>query len=425
MRMRKLGKGQSVVFCVTDEIRCRIEDFTQQARGADISVSNVLSWAISETFIDVRRSMPLWAVQGKRFVEHGRLWGEINTECRTMSSGFAESFMEEETQLLETRYKPKSGSVIDLPRLDINDHPDLDAIAERCQQFEDLHFSGSTLQEEQERELSPEMEQERQVQRPAAATPAVHCLHPHVRRFVDEGILIDNSDAYVPAFASLSDISAAATYDVSQLDGDRHLLVTKDFSRTVEKGGNSYRSDAFLRSVQWILTLTRPDSNTIEWAMIISAYEAQELFPRLFRGSAVVLHVYKPCWNAGYPLFDELDFLTIPTNAMLRKFSTRLKAQLNLFAGQLYFSSPQDYITACEFLGLATEKARSDWKVSPDGFIVEDETGTPGAKSGLRESPVALVKALTNIRTGNSGLIKTHMGKVLDGALLSKLDFKS
>ena len=55
MRMRKLGKGQSVVFCIPDEIRRRIQELTKQPIDADISVSDVLRWAISETFIDIRR----------------------------------------------------------------------------------------------------------------------------------------------------------------------------------------------------------------------------------------------------------------------------------------------------------------------------------------------------------------------------------
>lgn len=69
MRMRKLGKGQSVVFCVPEEIETKILTCTFKPDNASIDVLDVLSWAISETCVDVSRSMPLWAAQGKRF-EH-------------------------------------------------------------------------------------------------------------------------------------------------------------------------------------------------------------------------------------------------------------------------------------------------------------------------------------------------------------------
>jgi hypothetical protein len=61
MRMRKLGKGQLVVFCVLEEIKTKILTCTFKPGNANIDMLDVLSWAISETCIDVRRSMPLWA----------------------------------------------------------------------------------------------------------------------------------------------------------------------------------------------------------------------------------------------------------------------------------------------------------------------------------------------------------------------------
>jgi hypothetical protein len=69
MRIRKFGIGQSIVFCVPEEIKTKILTRTFKPGNTSIDVSDVLSWAISETCIDVRRSIPLWAAQGKRF-EH-------------------------------------------------------------------------------------------------------------------------------------------------------------------------------------------------------------------------------------------------------------------------------------------------------------------------------------------------------------------
>lgn len=68
--MRKLGKGQSLAFYVTDEIRSRIRECTGKSRAARINVADVIRWAISETFGDIRRCMPLWAEEGQRYIRH-------------------------------------------------------------------------------------------------------------------------------------------------------------------------------------------------------------------------------------------------------------------------------------------------------------------------------------------------------------------
>ncbi|KAK5107672.1 hypothetical protein LTR62_000907 [Meristemomyces frigidus] len=200
MRMRKLGQGQTLTFCVPGEIKRKIEDALKKANGNgnvpvfDINVSNILQWAISETFADVRRGMPLWAIQGQRFIYHRNLWDQVRTEGVTEMSN------------LHSR---------------------------KCAQFTNLNFRTSALQEEQERELSPEIEQERQVQRPAPAEPLTPTLHRDVVSFWETGILKRTSKAFRPAFETLRYIKAAVDFDVTQLIRDGGLLVTADFSKTV------------------------------------------------------------------------------------------------------------------------------------------------------------------------------------------------
>ena len=48
MRMRKLGKGQSVVFCIPEEVKCSILELSGKHEKSDIDVSDVLRWAVSE-----------------------------------------------------------------------------------------------------------------------------------------------------------------------------------------------------------------------------------------------------------------------------------------------------------------------------------------------------------------------------------------
>jgi len=421
MRMRKLGKGQSVVFLVPDEIKNKILEQKTQFDCANISVSDVLSWAISETCVDIRRSMPLWAAQGQRFQQQNELWAEARgSDGFNMSKAHAQKFLEEESQSLEHRYRPVTAlDVSCFVREGKSKYGDM--IAERCREFSNLRFDAATLQEEQERELAPEIEQERQVQKPASASPALQEVHPDMIRFVAEGIPIPDSQAYIPAFEILRNTSAAAHLDVSQFPRD--LLVTMDFDRTVQVSGSSYISDAFLRPVQWILTSIGDETrNNVVYMIIISPHEAQELLPKISASKKVALHLYSPRSNLGLRPIDGLQLYIIPAQLTERIIPRRLTVQLNLFAGQLYLDSFDEYVEVCEMLGIAWQATEAGYVVAADGFIVQGGAGT--LKSTFKDSPVKFLRVLlTKIRRNCEGVEKTHMGKILDGRLLRASDF--
>jgi hypothetical protein len=61
-------KGQSVVFFVLKEITTEIYNITSNEFLEPITVRNVLIWSISETWSDLKKSMPLWAVQGHQHI---------------------------------------------------------------------------------------------------------------------------------------------------------------------------------------------------------------------------------------------------------------------------------------------------------------------------------------------------------------------
>ncbi|CRL19685.1 Protein of unknown function DUF3638 [Penicillium camemberti] len=65
MRMRKLAKGKSVVFYVPRDIHFKILALTGKPTKSVITVSDVLRWAVSETWAETRRNMPVWATQGR------------------------------------------------------------------------------------------------------------------------------------------------------------------------------------------------------------------------------------------------------------------------------------------------------------------------------------------------------------------------
>ena len=416
--------GQSVVFCIPEEIKIKILARTSKR---DIDVSDVLCWAISDTWVDILRSMPLWATQGQRFERQSEIWAGARTKNGLVISQVqASKFLESESQSLEDRYRPyptaKSSSFVPFPQ-----HKNNNLIMQHCQEFGHLEFNSATLQEEQERELSPEIEDERQVQKPAPTQAAKHHLDDDVMKFVSTGVPVKGSKAYMPAFEGLRNTSAATNFDLSQFHND--LLITADFACTVDTCSALFISDAFQRPVQWILTSigeVASTSNTVEYMMIISPFEAHCIMPEVRKSDSVTLHLYSPRINLGHGSLDALDLYTVPERTVTRILPRNLVLQLNLFAGQLYFGSFEEYVEVCGFLNLAWKKAENGCIVAADGFILTDEIrkGISGSVSRFKDSPINFLKALMmKIRRNCEGIDKTHMGKMLNGILLEPSDF--
>ncbi|KAJ5358297.1 hypothetical protein N7541_005455 [Penicillium brevicompactum] len=423
MRMRQLGNGQSVVFCIPNEVDRSIRVLRGKDEGSPISVSDVLIWSISETWVNMRRSVPLWAVQGTRFERQQELWrSPHHRDAAEMTSIQAQRFLDPECQTIEQRYRP--GHQERMPSHSPHDtNLNLNLIWERYQKFECLDTGSSTLQEEQERELAPEIEIERQVQRPPPASPEAHRIHPHISSFLATGVLSGPSEAYQPAFYSLRRTSAAAFLDLSQFPSS--LLATRDFSTTIKiPVGSTFVADAFQRPVRWILRSNHRvsrDRTIAMQMMIISPYEANFLMPEIRKSDYVSLHLYAPRQNQSFLPLDRLTLYTVPQNADEIEAPDLLRIQLNLFSGQLYLGSHSEYKDLCEFLGVAYFKTPPGLVVAADGFI---QGGNQGRGQGFSESPIQFLRVLTSqIRKDCQDIGRTHMGHILNGRLLFPSDF--
>ncbi|KAF2765282.1 hypothetical protein EJ03DRAFT_377931 [Teratosphaeria nubilosa] len=410
MRLRKLGKGQSVVFCIPEEIQTKILKTTSKAVLSDIGVVDVLAWSISETHAETRRNMPLWAVQGERFTH-------------------ASKFLEDEAQTLDNRYRPRHTERQPTYLLDTSD-PDFQRIATRCQAFDGLESNSGPLSEEQERErdLAPEVEAERQVPKPPSAQPAEHKLHPDVEKFAMTGEMVAGSEAWTLVFPTVKETSAGQTFGLSKLKSGRHLQATVDFATTVERRGGQFLLDGYLRPVQWVLCCFVPDTDVVESVLCISPFEANQLVEQMRTSTVTSLCIYKARVNSGYKPIDKLDFFNVSARLNSPMLPRHLAVQLNLFAGQLYISSFEDYKAICLYLGIAwqewsTEMEDQGWKISNDGFVLSDDKGRKGAGTKLTKSSAPFFKSFLSMRRNGEGISKTHMGRLLEGKSFQASDF--
>ncbi|KAH7019555.1 hypothetical protein EDB80DRAFT_632634 [Ilyonectria destructans] len=432
MRMRKLGKGQSVVFCVPREIERKISrqretwSSSQPPETERLTVSDVVCWAISETWTDLRRTIPLWVTQGLRFYQQDRIWEQFQLPQGDQSQRveWARRFLEEEAQSLDQRYRPRT------TRQNVSAIMDqvAPAIGERfqhqCHQFGITEFGTASLQEEQERELSPETEQERQVEKPPRVKAADHAIDSGLRDFIKHGELPDDRKGFKPAFMALGNTTAAKHLDVAEFPS--HVWVTDDFARTIQTISlETDCSDSFQRPVQWVLTSASPGDSVVRHIVIISPYEANELLPRIQASRFATLHLYSPRINLGFQPLDHLGLYTVPQRAPRQEISCEQRIQINLFAGQLYLSSFEEYTKVCDALGLASRPTEGLVILEADGFIPPDlKEGKVTNQSGFTKSPVKFMKVLmSGIRQNCEAIEKTCMGKILDGVLLAEEDF--
>lgn len=155
--------------------------------------------------------------------------------------------------------------------------------------------------------------------------------------------------------------------------------------------------------------------------VIISPFEANELLPEINKHKAVTLHLYAPRPNLEYRALDGLDLFTQGAPFSPANLNPDLIVQLNLFAGQLYLSSFQEYKAVCKFLGLAWKETEGDMEVAADGFIKPK----PGS-SGFQSSPTQFFRILlSTIRRNCETIDKTHLGKILNGEILEEKEFES
>ncbi|KAF1968390.1 hypothetical protein BU23DRAFT_514913 [Bimuria novae-zelandiae CBS 107.79] len=416
MRMRKLGKGQSVVFCVPEEIQVKIRDSVLQGHLTKITVADVLAWAITETWADIRRSMPLWATQGHRFEKHRNL-----LKNNMYSEEEACRFLEGEAQTIDQRYRPRVRPSDEQSMMDWDiTNPNLSKLVKRCREFETMNFDSATLQEEQERELSPEIEEERQIQRPPAMEPEKHYVHPHLLHLIRTGQFPEHSEAWIPAFQTLKSTSAAIDFDLAQIPAD--LFVTADFVRTVKHTSKpssaSYLSDLYLRPVQCVLSVLVKGKSTRR-LLILSPFEADSVLPDIRQSLYATLHRYLPRTNKGYNPLDGLQLFNIGSSFSPESIDRSAVVQLNLFAGQLYFQSYDEYVELCDYLGLAYTAIKPGYTNDPEMFV-----SPPIGKWGLKKSPVKFLREFVKIRQNRQGMEKTHLGKMLIGRALTRDDFE-
>ena len=138
----------------------------------------------------------------------------------------------------------------------------------------------------------------------------------------------------------------------------------------------------------------------------------------LFRSQKVRLNVYTPRVTSTMRSFSDLTFYSIPDSpAETWTAPAHAKIAFNLFAGQLFFDSKEEYENVCILLALS--RAHPGAKHNQiDGFVPPAyRTGRP---SPFSESKIYVLKTLMGLRRKGMGYSRTHVGQILNAIPLSE-----
>ncbi|KAG0701816.1 hypothetical protein DFH29DRAFT_541007 [Suillus ampliporus] len=418
MRMRKLGNGHSVMFFAPTEVDRSIRSATRKADTDGVDVADILHWAMLETCTDIQMRASHWIEQGLHFNQRDFSWAQFSrtpTSCRTSRtpasvSNLKSAWLQPEERSLDDMYAPHTS-----PRPSKFLDPD---IQKKCDELGVVSTPERSMDEEQEREVVHEVEKERRVQRPPRATPAAHVLHKDVRRFVETGRIPAESSAFIQALSSL-DNTTAVFHERNQWA--QNVLVTHDFARTVETPF-AQKADDYVRPVNWVIVSNVKGPSRV--FVVVSPNEANTLLPVIRRSNVVHLCIYTPRTTKTMQACDDLRLYCVPSTPLLTPSKALPVCQLNLFAGQLYFSNYKKYILTCSFLGLnAPDLKDEDLIADSDGFIRKKNRPAARAWCSFKQSQLVPLKELFGMRRKGMGYLPTHLGKMLNGRILTEEDF--
>ena len=399
--MRKLGHGQSVVFYAPPEVDRQIRNTENIGPSDTVLVIDVLSWVMSRTCSDIEHHLPHWIQQGADY--HQRKESKA-------------AWLQRAAQSLDEMYGPTTRNLFNMV-----DH--IPEMRDRLRTLGVKAVRDARMEEEQEREVSHEVEQELQLERPPKILPAVHQLDKEVCIFVRNGTISANSSIFFSLFTPLHSESEMLS---PQNPWSAQLLATRDFMTTTHKGKERQVLTDYLRPVNWIVSRVFDDGRMFLVAM--SPYEINCLIQDIRASKYVRLHMYAPRTLRAMKAFDDLSFYCIPPlplkSTVPIPLSLDSQCQLNVWAGQLYLGGYVTYLRLCVLLGVSSSQPTGHTAIESDRFVPpEGRIGDMKDDCLFNESPLPLLKILFALRRKGMSYEQTHMGKILNARLLLPEDF--
>ncbi|KAI9733803.1 MAG: hypothetical protein M1818_007070 [Claussenomyces sp. TS43310] len=437
MRLRQLATTQSVVFFAPPEVHQSILDLRKKHAGDAVDSYDVICWLLEQTCDGIEQLQPLYISQGFDFCQRTQAAtdnSDFLTDI-TQREAYLSTLRQNETQTLRQLYEPKIKS---MPAKNIASFASeiagyMKELKSQRKNFQDTGTAvhGSALQEvEQEREVAFEVEAVREIQKPTVFSPlSFSGLHRDIINFVKTGNLVAGSLEYEKAFVALRRTALGRKHGIESKATTSKLYVSREFTRTVLlPQGRSH--DQFQRQVSWILW-----SCVTEIALIIIPEEAELILPLVRDTKMLGTHLltYAAPVTRKMLHFNRLDYYSVPSLPNRWKAPKRLKTDLGIFAGRLYFDY-EEYRDLGEYLAFAEDSEKlatmaigslKPFMLDGSGESVEDAADEhKGEKNAVQvpsftARPLTFLKDWLALRRKGQDFVHTPMGYICQGKALT------
>ncbi|KAL8827109.1 MAG: hypothetical protein Q9170_007144 [Blastenia crenularia] len=404
MRLRQLGHGQSLMFVAPPEVHQEIAKNTPEMEPNGL---HVIKWALEQSCMQIERNQPLWITQGLNYYRRREAMEQISNGLLTLTENpmteagalsiqdSGQQVVEHEAQSLRDLYAPeamreeKELSLVSSSRLKSDSN--IKEMVELWDKIDPQATRGAQIFEEHEREVAQEVEQETQIERPPKATPEIRKLDPRIRAYICSATSATFVH-FVPVSQAILQHSSSAGLLKARSKAWNHVRVSRDFAVIVKRHKAS-PIDNFVRPVHWLLLSKEPQ---VQGVLLISQYEVNQLFNEIHNpSSSVALIRYEPrVTNTMLPIDKAIVHALPDARKAWETLSPEIRQELHLFAGQLYFTTFQEYESLHE--SLPTEFA----------------------------APLNFIKEWMGIRRKGQNYLQTHIGQVVSGRLLQKEMFE-
>jgi hypothetical protein len=424
MRLRQLGQGQSVMFYAPPECDARIRVMASIPAGGPVRSRDVLAWAMQETCADLRHYMPHWTQQGLDYCRRSEALSKYQASGNI--SILRQAWLVPEARNLEDSYGKHSTNDL------IQQAYSYPALRDRLRYLNVTGLLEQRLDEEQEREVSHEIERQQQAERPPPTKAAKAIIDPLLRNLINQGNL-GKISSFKPLATAISSNPDVLALWATPLRGSQGFF-------DVVETGNKFRpySPMHARPIRWLLSYTPAGVISQRDAVIIalSPHEVNELLPDIRSSSLVHLHMYAPRMVQSMPSLANLRFHTIPPlPPAWEPPSLGIQSQLNLMAGQLFFDNYRAYYELCAFLGLYSPESARLYKrfvrregngyVRPYNRGRSEDLRIALSDFGGKSFQIDIVSALReyiSFRRNGQDFSRTHLGQLLRGRYLWKDD---
>ncbi|KDQ10210.1 hypothetical protein BOTBODRAFT_178408 [Botryobasidium botryosum FD-172 SS1] len=433
MRMRMLGDGHSVMFFAPPEVAHSITTLKSSSSSrSSIHTEDVLRWAMTNTCEQIMHYGPRWAIQGVDHMRREHAWKNYGSVIGGTQSDLQSAWLQRDTRTLEEMYGPKPADHAKKARVSC-ELPD--AIYRRCIDLDVVGIDEGNLDEEQQREVTTEIETEPQTERPPKATAERHKLAQGVQDFIDRGFYVAGSPAFLPLAAAIEAyIPEFKAHTKAWLKG---LVATQDFARTVQRLGHSDAAAFYLRPINWIISggssVVTGAASATPVLVVLSQYEVNALLPAIRQQKKLRLHLYSPRLTLGTRLFDDLAYHCIPplpanpapSGSIPIQINPQHILELNTFAGRLYFPTYDAYIQFCDFFAIVGNETNDTVDCEIDGWVKPKNRTGRMTGSPFHANPLPQLKALMGVRRKGMDYDSTHVGRVLRAKRLKRGDIQT